>query len=257
MDAAVGASGKRIDFHVHAKVSKRLPFSFEYFQWNLLQAKHAGLDAFVLTEHFHAPDFWGMYDHLRRHFAYADGVFQVDDRLRILTGAELGMAERCDILLLGTLDQLGRLSLGLASSPTTGYKPPFVEARAVARRCGILMIGAHMFRSGKELAHLGTANLRQLDALESNGKDFFHDTMIREEADRLELPVIGGSDAHYWLQVGIKSAILPVGEVTHATVTRAMAARQTRVRSLPYGPLAVQVSRTYKRMLKAQSAPVS
>jgi hypothetical protein len=55
-----------------------------------LQAKHAGLGAFVLTEHFHAPDFWGMYDHLRRHFAYADGVFQVDDGLRILTGAEPG-----------------------------------------------------------------------------------------------------------------------------------------------------------------------
>ena len=257
MGAAAGASGKSIDFHVHAKVSKRLPFSFEYFRWNVQQAKHAGLDAFVLTEHFHAPDFWGMYDHLRSHFAYADGIFQVDHGLRILTGAELGMAERCDILLLGTLDQLRRLSLGLASSPVTGYKPPFAEARAVARRCGVLMIGAHMFRRGKELAHLGRANLRQLDALESNGKDFFHDKMIREEAERLELPVIGGSDAHFWLQVGIKAAILPVGEVTLATVKRAMAARQTHVRSLPYGPLAVQVSRAYKKVLKARIAPAA
>ncbi len=247
-------SGKRIDFHTHAKPSKRLPFSLDAFWWTVSQARQTELDAFVLTEHFHAPDFWTMYDILCQTVTYDDGVLLVDDQLCVLTGAELGVSEGCDILLLGTLDQLGRFSQGLCASPVTGYKPPFDEALEVARRHGLLMIGAHMYRCGKELARLGQARLRRLDALELNGKDFFNDAAVRDEARRLNLPVVGGSDAHVWLQVGIKATVLPVHEVTPRTVARALAIGETDVHSLPYGPMAVQMSGAFKRMLKARVA---
>jgi hypothetical protein len=254
MDKFGRCSAKRVDFHIHAKPSKRLPFSLDTFWWTVSQARQTGLDAFVLTEHFHAPDFWSIYDLLCQRLAYEDGILLVDDQLHILTGAELGVAEGCDILLVGTLDQLGRFSQGLAASPVTGYKPPFVEALEVGRRHGLLMIGAHMYRCGKELARLGLANLRRLDALELNGKDFFHDSAVRAEAARLHLPVIGGSDAHVWLQVGIKATVMPVREVTPRTVARALVIGETDVRSLPYGPMAVQMSGAFKRMLKARVA---
>ena len=254
MDEIRGCSGKRIDFHVHAKPSKRLRFSLDAFWWTVSQARQTDLDAFVLTEHFHAPDFWSVYDLLCQKLPYKDGVLLVDDQFCILTGAELGVAEGCDLLLVGTLDALGRFSQGLSASPVTGYKPPFDEALRVARRHGLLMIGAHMFRCGKELARLGSARLRRLDALELNGKDFFNDGAVRDEAARMHLPVIGGSDAHVWLQVGIKSTVLPVGEVTPRTVARALAIGETGVRSLPHGPMAVQMSGALKRMLKARVA---
>lgn len=245
---------KRIDFHVHAKASKRFPFSLPYFWLTVDQARKANLDAFVLTEHFHAPDFWTAYEVLCQTMRYEEGVLHVSDGFRILTGAELGVAEGCDLLLMGTLDQLSRFSQGLAASPVTGYKPSFAEAIGMARRSGLFVTGAHMFRTGKELGKLGLAALRQLDALELNGKDFFLDASVRAEAALLGLPVVGGSDAHVWIQVGIKATGLSVEKVTPQTVARAVGRSEPAVRSLGYGPMAVQMSGAYKRLLKAKYA---
>ena len=41
-----------IDFLTHGKLAKKLPFSKEYTDWLLREAKEAGLDAICLTEHF-------------------------------------------------------------------------------------------------------------------------------------------------------------------------------------------------------------
>lgn len=251
MVASKQRSHKRIDFHVHSKLSKRLRFSLQDFEGIVTQARRTGLDAFVLTEHFQVPDFWSIYDALCQVYRYEDGVLELDDGFRILTGAELGIAEGCDLLLLGTLDRLSVFSQKLPASPVTGYKPSFAEAAREARECDLVLFGAHMFRSEKELGKLGRNHLGSLDALELNGKDFIHDAAVRAEAESLHLPLIGGSDAHFWLQVGIKATSLPIEEVTHRSVVQAVAAGVATVYSLPYGPMAVQMSRAYKRLLKA------
>ena len=248
---------KRIDFHVHAKASKRFPFSLPYFRLTVDQARNRGLDAFVLTEHFHAPDFWRMYERLCEIMPYRDGVLGVDSGFQILTGAELGVAEGCDLLLLGTLEELGRFAQRLAASPITGYRPGFAEAIEAARHCGLFVTGAHMFRKGKELRKLGPDALCQLDALELNGKDFFLDAAVRAQAARWGLPVIGGSDAHVWLQVGIKTTSLPIREMTSRGVAAAVRATDAAVYSLPYGPMAVHLSGAYKRLLKAKQAAMA
>jgi len=244
-------SHKRIDFHVHSKISKRFRFSLQDFGNIVTQARRTGLDAFVLTEHFHIPDFWSIYDLLCQTYHYNEGLLELDDGFRILTGAELGVAEGCDLLLLGTLDQLSAFSQRLPASPVTGYKPYFEETVRVAHSCGVLLFGAHMFRLEKELGKLGRVQLGSLDALELNGKDFLHDAAVRAEAEVLRLPVVGGSDAHFWLQVGIKATSLPIEELTHRSVAQAVAAGAGTVHSLPYGPMAVQMSKAYKRLLKA------
>ncbi len=86
---------KRIDFHVHAKASKRFAFSLPYFWLTVAQAREMDLDAFVLTEHFHAPDFWSVYEILCQTIPYQEGVLRLHDGFRILTGAEFGVAEGC------------------------------------------------------------------------------------------------------------------------------------------------------------------
>ena len=40
-----------MDFHTHGKLAKYLPFSTEYTDWLLREARRAGLDAICLTEH--------------------------------------------------------------------------------------------------------------------------------------------------------------------------------------------------------------
>lgn len=41
-----------VDFHTHGKLAKYLPFSVNYTNWLLQEAKGTGLDAICLTEHF-------------------------------------------------------------------------------------------------------------------------------------------------------------------------------------------------------------
>jgi hypothetical protein len=66
--------------------------------------------------------------------------------------------------------------------------------------------------------------------------------------------VVGGSDAHFWAQVGIKATVLPIDEITQASVTSAIRDRRAAVESQSYGPLAVQISAAYKRIAKARRA---
>ena len=243
---------RRIDFHVHAKLSKMFLFDPSALYTMIAQSQRVGLDGFALTEHFHAANFWGVHDELCRRFSYEDGVYVVDEAMRILTGAELSLRETCDVLLLGSLERLRRFDGSLARPATAGYKPLFAEAVAAARQAGLFMIGAHMFRPGKELAKLGSERLQALDALEANGKDFFGDTRVIASAQRMGRPVVGGSDAHYWPQVGIKSTVLPIAEVSHAAVVHAIREGRGRIESLSYGPLAVRISGTHKYVLKAK-----
>ena len=46
-----------MDFHTHGKLAKYLPFSTEYTDWLLREARRAGLDAICLTEHFNTQQF--------------------------------------------------------------------------------------------------------------------------------------------------------------------------------------------------------
>ena len=246
---------KRIDLHTHAKISKLFPFEMRSVHQMIAQARRVGLDGVALVEHFHAANFWQVHETIGGTFEYADGVYRAGG-FRILTGAELSLMDEgrpADLILLGTLEQLRRFNGRLTRPATGGYRPAFAEAIAVARETGVFVIGAHMYRPGKELALLGR-ELAALDALEANGKDFRGDDRVYDAARRLSLPVVGGSDAHFWPQVGIKATLLPINEITQSAVTRAVREGLAGVESLDYGPVAVQISGAYKRILKVRQA---
>jgi len=67
-------------------------------------------------------------------------------------------------------------------------------------------------------------------------------------------PVVGGSGAHFWWQVGIKATTLPGPHVTISGTSKAFAHQECSVYRMPYGPVAVQVSKVYKRIREAQQA---
>ncbi|HLJ59967.1 MAG TPA: PHP-associated domain-containing protein [bacterium] len=246
---------KRIDLHTHAKLSKSFPFTTRAVWQFVAQAGRLGLDGVALVEHFHATDYWNIHGALRREFPYrdADGVYEGPQGMRLLAGVELSIREGCDLIVLGRVEQIRALDAGLSEPATTGYRPSFDEAVAVVHRVGAFVIGAHMFRPGKELWRLGR-RLAVLDALEFNGKDFSADDRVRAAAREYGVPVVAGSDAHFWAQVGIKATLLPIDEITQASVTSAIREHRAAAESQSYGPLAVQISAAYKRIAKARRA---
>lgn len=243
---------KQLDLHVHAKLSKVFPLEPDKLLQTVAQAQRVGLDGMALVEHFHAPDFWELWRQVGSMFAYRDGTFCAPGGFRMLTGAELTLREQADLVLLGSLDRLRAFDGALRWPATSGYKPSFEEAVAVARQAGLFAIGAHLFRPDKPLHRLGIERLRLLDAVEMNGRDFFDDVRVAPLARQMERPAVGGSDAHYWPQVGIKATVLPISEITQESVTSAIASGQVSVRSAPHGPIAVQVASTYKKIARAQ-----
>ncbi len=243
-----------IDLHVHAKLSKRFPLSLDSVRASIAQARRVKLDGFALMEHFHTTDFWGLYETLSRVYQYREGVLVCDHGFRVLTGAELSMREGADLLVLAPIERLRRFDESLPLPATLGYKPVIGEAIAAARTAGALLIGAHMFRPKKELANLGLHNLRYLNAVELNGKDQSGAAQqrLREVARGLRLPVVAGSDAHFWPQVGIRATVFDIPEISQAAVADAIRRGATATRSLPYGPLAVRISGAVKRWVKAR-----
>jgi hypothetical protein len=204
----------------------------------------------------HASRYWEIHERLGREFRYDEtaGAYAGSDGFWLLPGAEVSIAERCDLIVLAGVGQLAAFDTALAKPATQGYRPSFDEAITACRAVGAFVIGAHMYRPGKELAKIGRAKLAELDALELNGRDFASDERVREAARRLSLPLVGGSDAHFWAQVGIKATVLPLTEITQASLHAAIRGGRSSVESQSYGPIAVRISRAYKRIRKMRAA---
>jgi len=66
----------------------------------------------------------------------------------------------------------------------------------------MIKIGAHPLRNDNPLGKLPDTLLKKLDFLELNGKDIKKSSCVFQLAERLDLPVVAGSDTHLWLQVG-------------------------------------------------------
>lgn len=57
----------RLDFHVHALLSRAIPFKPLDLKAMVAQGQLRGLNGFALTEHINAPSYWNIYELLRGH----------------------------------------------------------------------------------------------------------------------------------------------------------------------------------------------
>ena len=121
---------KRIDLHTHAKLSKTLPFAMRTVHQFIAQGRRLGLDGAALVEHMHAVHYWEIHDRLRRELRSDEtaGVYEGPDGFRLLSGAELSIAEGCHLIMLSTVAQLTEFDRSLAKPATLGYRPRFDEA---------------------------------------------------------------------------------------------------------------------------------
>ena len=121
-----------VDFHTHGKLAKYLPFSVEYTDWLLNEAKNAGLDAICLTEHFNTQQFDEVYGYIaskgiRRGDAY------VFNGLKVFPGMETDIAEGGHVLSIGPMDAIRELNKRLEPYKTKGSFLPASELMRLSR----------------------------------------------------------------------------------------------------------------------------
>jgi predicted metal-dependent phosphoesterase TrpH len=241
----------KVDLHVHSRLSKNFGFNDRVIGNLKNMGLRRGLAGFALTEHIHASDFWGMHNELGRRYTYRDGFYDLGDGFRMFSGAEVTVDERVDFITVGPLDQLRRLDEAFSPRLSDWHFVPALDFLDAARRFELLVISAHPFRPGKETAKLQLDEVfRRVDAVEVNGRDYGTEQRVADLARNYTLPIAGSSDAHYYLQIGIRSTVIPHAEATLGNIRDAFAERQTKAHCKAYAPQVVQLCKEIKTAAK-------
>ncbi len=206
------ATHLRLDLHTHAKVAKRTAYNPADIERFADAAERRGLHGYAITEHAHASEFWRIYEDLRERFAYTRGRFEIG-ALRVYPGMEVTLAERADIAVIAPLDDLRRLDESFETPLTAGRHPSALEFvdRLGSLDTRTLRIIAHPTRDDKPAHGVPEPMLAAIaDAVEVNARHAGFDAVSRTRAlaDRLGVPLVGGSDAHAWPQVGASSTLI-------------------------------------------------
>jgi hypothetical protein len=168
----------------------------------------------------------------------------------LIPGAEINIREGAHVIALGEVAELRRLDRAFPTRLSERYEPTLREFLDVSDDFDIVRVGAHMFRRRKELGKFAAVDLRRLHALEINGKDFGTEIMLLAQARALGLPIVAGSDAHHWLQVGVRHTLVHVDELTLHGVAKAIKEGLTGFGTAPYTPLRVKAAKSLKNITK-------
>ncbi|TQS71885.1 PHP domain-containing protein [Ornithinibacillus gellani] len=196
-----------IDFHTHVKISKRSSFNPEYFEEMMTEARASGLDAIALTEHFNTNCFMDVYDYLDAHCSYEHGYYEANG-LKVFPGIEIDVKEVGHILFIGAREDIISIRQLLDYHTEKEHFIPFSKLLDIGETYEVLKIGAHPFRESTPLHQLPIEQLRRLDAFDLNGKDLYsyeqasYQEQLISFAEKVGLPIVGGSDTHQFLQYG-------------------------------------------------------
>lgn len=210
----------KAELHCHVKLFAHRPFRPAQLQRRLNRARDMGLDVLAVTEHMDVPDFRGILQCLEELCGRGTGALEWRG-LTVLAGAEVSIKEGGDVLCIGTPETVRELEKRLAPVNADNL-PSFKGLLDASGDLGFLRIGAHPCRRGKELWKLGPM-LKKLDALEINATELPMAGRVQERAKNLGMPVVAGSDAHHWLQIGrVYNLLPPVEKLTAVTFKQAL-----------------------------------
>ncbi|SHG74697.1 PHP-associated domain-containing protein [Halobaculum gomorrense] len=204
-----------VDLHSHTRFfhgRRGRPTAYDPIGLRLqtAMARRRGLDALAVTNH--------------------DYAYSAETTFPTVPGIEVSTT-RGHVLIVGPNPQ---------ARTTPGEHTP-AEAVALAHERDCAAILAHPFR-GSTARKSGAS----FDAIEINGKNPEHAERTRRLADRLDLPLVGGSDAHYPIEVGRAYTVVEVDgdEPTPRAVADAVRAGRTEP-VLRYDGLQRVVDRAY------------
>lgn len=196
-----------IDFHTHGKLAKKLPFSTVYTDWLFEEAKHAGLDALCLTEHFNTLQFDELYHYLMMNCKRENDTIVTNNGLRIFAGMETDIAEGGHILSIGLPEDIMELNERLEPYKSKEAFLPYKMLMDLFDEYPVIVGAAHPFREGGHIPELPKEQLHRLHFLDLNGKDVAIDREGTEKrtsllAKELGIPMVSGSDTHQAVQYG-------------------------------------------------------
>ncbi|MBX0296202.1 CehA/McbA family metallohydrolase [Haloarcula nitratireducens] len=183
----------KLDLHAHTRFfhwNEGEPTRFDPVGASLLGgvARRRDLDGVALTNH----DYYRPYDH--------------DSSLATIPGIEVSTT-RGHVLVVGPDPP--------ADTEPEELTPEAVVEMAHDRGCAAIM--AHPYRNST--VSEGDA---ELDAVEINGKHPQRQSRVRKLAESLDLPLVGGSDAHYPFEVGRAHTMVDAEEPTPEAVVEAI-----------------------------------
>jgi len=196
-----------IDFHIHGKLSSKINFDEEEFLRKVNEAKQEGLDTLVLTEHSHADNFTEAYSFLDNNFKYVHDYYNVNG-VKIFTGVEVTTDEKLDILFVGERDRILEFNKKILNERE---KQEFIKIDDLFNLLSdesFLVILAHPYRKHEEFPNINKDILDRIDAIEFNAKDLYNSGIEEMKYEVIKLSkvlnksITGGSDSHYYLQIG-------------------------------------------------------
>lgn len=196
----------KIDLHTHAKWSMSTNFSFDYYQDMMRAAHRNDLDAVALTEHFHTHQFYDIYNTLERKSRYFGNHYVVEG-VKVFPGMEVDVMEGGHILIIGEIKAIIAIRERLEEHTVHGSYVRLEQLLSWSEAHACLSIGAHPFREVNPLYRIKPELLARLDGFDVNGRDLYHygsemEGRVQKMAEKIELPVVGGSDTHHPLQFG-------------------------------------------------------
>ena len=244
----------KIDFHTHAKLTKRIPYSQEYTKSNFRDAKLYGLDAICVTEHYDSSQVDLVYKYIHDNLE-KEGDSYLFEGLRIFCGIEIDIAEGGHIVAIGTLNEISDLYNDFHEQGKRKNHPTFEQLLSVIKRPFLLIGAAHPFRMEDDcLLQLNDEQIRQLDYIELSGKDIAFDKehieiQTRALAGRAGLPIVMGSDTHQSFQYGCVYNQFKEEHTTVASLKRAVAEGAYTIVHSEFGAKQVWMASKMKKAL--------
>lgn len=243
-----------IDFHTHGKLTKHLPFSVDYTNWLLQEAKDSGLNAICLTEHFNTQGFDEIYGYIASHGTPQGDAFVFND-LKVFPGMETDIAEGGHVLSIGPMDAIRELNRRLKPHKEKGNFLPFAELVRLFDEYPLLVGAGHPFRDGGHIPELPPELLARFDFLDFNGKDVAENPHRTEEltyglGQQLQIPVVAGSDTHQAVQYGCIRNCFEQEIDTFAALEEEMKAGRYKIVIHPEAANKVKTAGLLKRPLK-------
>ena len=166
-----------MDFHTHGKLAKYLPFSTEYTDWLLREARRAGLDAICLTEHFNTQQFDTLYGYVEARGEKNGDAYIFEDAggLRVFPGMETDIAEGGHVLCVGPMEVIREMNRRLEPHKTKDRFLPAAQLLELFAEYPVLVGAGHPFRDGGHIPDLPPELLMRFDFLDLNGKDIAED----------------------------------------------------------------------------------
>lgn len=243
-----------VDFHTHGKLAKYLPFSVDYTNWLLQEAKDSGLDAICLTEHFNTQGFDEVYGYIASHGTPQGDAF-VFDGLKVFPGMETDIAEGGHVLSIGPMEAIRELNRRLEPYKEKGHFLPFAKLARLFDEYPLLVGAGHPFRDGGHIPELPHELLERFDFLDLNGKDIAEDRQRIEAltyglGQQLKIPVAAGSDTHQAVQYGCIRTCFQREFDTVAALVEEMKAGCYSITVHPEAAFKVKTAGLLKRSLK-------